>query len=231
MIVTDRETTNAGNNSHSEPGEVAFPVSPYRPGSRLRQALDLARRPSAAASAPTLSPAAGNVPPRSEPVPPVGPVPSEEPSGEATVTTVLRQTGATPARNKGRGRGLDALLPADPPVDEPAPETWETAAQGWVRTDDGELKWRSIVTTVDRLDRWEVDTYLGLASGQANTGTAGPDSARRAWGQREAVEHMIDDAGARGAHGVIGVRFSLAEGPTGLIVTAVGTAVTLSHRR
>ncbi len=231
MIVTDHETTNAGNNSHAEPGDVAPPVSPYRPGSRLRQALDLARRPSAAASAPTLSPAADSAPQRSEPVPPVGAVPSEEPTGEATFTTVLPQTGASPAEKKGLGRELDAPLPADPPVDGPAPETWETAAQGWVRTDDGGLEWRSIVTTVDRLDRWQVDTYLGLASGQANTGAAGPDSARRASGRREAVEHMIDDAVARGAHGVIGVRFSLAEGPTGLIVTAVGTAVTLNHRR
>ena len=232
MIVTDRETTNAGNNRPAEPGPVVPPVSPHRPGSRLRQALDVARRPSAPPSDPPPGPGAETASPESKPVPPGGPARAEKPPAASTDTTVLRQTGVSPpSQKRALDPGRDALTPAQPRVDGPAPETWETAAQGWVRTGDNELEWRSIVTTIDRLDRWEVDTYLGLASGQANTGPTSPDTVHRAWARREAVEHMIEDAVGRGAHGVIGVRFSLEEGPSGLIITALGTAVTLRHRR
>ena len=179
-------------------------------------------------------PAAGNTAPQPATAPtaePAEPAQTNESTGDAVFTTLVPPADGATARNRGPGRGLDALLPADTQHDETAPETWETAAQGWIRTDDDGLEWRPIVTTVDRLDHWKVGTYIGIASGRANTGTANPDSVRLSWGRREAVEHMTADAVSRGAHGIIGVSFSLTAGPTGLVVTATGTAVTLSHRR
>lgn len=237
--MSDRKMTPTGNNGPGNRGSGARPSRPHRPGSRLRQALDLARRSSADAPLdPAPEPAANEldpaVPVAESAVPVVEPEAAVHDPVEVTptiVTALIPAAAATTDRKRVRGRGLDALLPSGAKDYELNAETWETAAQGWVQTDDGGLEWRPIVTTVDQLDRWEVATYLGIATGAANTAADNPDAARLAWGRRRAVEQMVADAVARGAHGVIGVSFAHTTSPTGEVVTAAGTAVTLSHRR
>jgi uncharacterized protein YbjQ (UPF0145 family) len=249
MIVTNRNTMSMGDDEYAEHESGAPPTRAYRPGSRLRQALDLARRSSTPASAPAApvqhadtarervypeEPArpAEEISAATAPEPAGEPLPQQDlPSREATVARLAPTASAAPLRRKGLGRGLDALLPANGSGAGLAPETWETAAQGWIQTDDGRLEWRPIVTTVERLDLWEVATYLGIVEGRADIGTTDAEAAGLAWGRRQATKQMTADAIARGAHGVIGVHFEYLEGPTGLAVTAFGTAVTLGHRR
>ena len=42
---------------------------------------------------------------------------------------------------------------------------WRQSAQGWVEDPAGRAVWRPIVTTSATLSEWEVDTYLGLVTG------------------------------------------------------------------
>lgn len=209
------------------------PTRPYRPGSRLRRALDLAREPTGPRAAdPPVTPDRGTVTSETPTEPDTGPEPSPGGAapGETAAPSPDPDTGTRHGRRQRPGRGLDALLPTDGPAPDLTPETWETAAQGWVQTEDVGLEWRPVVTTADRLEHWAIGTYLGIVSGVGNTGTTRPDSGRVEWAKREAVGQMVDDATGRGAHGVVGVGVSLVAGPTGLTVTAIGTAVTLDLR-
>ncbi|MGI9649125.1 MAG: heavy metal-binding domain-containing protein [Acidimicrobiia bacterium] len=131
-----------------------------------------------------------------------------------------------------------------PVEDHPAPEwgdLWRESVQGWVREEDGTKVWRPIVTTTTAVPNWEIDTNLGMVTGEsacaldeARFGTllrsrAGADSLRQelADDRRRAQEAMVREAVARGAHAVIGVNLDYTPVGECLIVTATGTAVTL----
>ena len=104
------------------------------------------------------------------------------------------------------------------------------STQGWVRTDAGALEWRPIVTTTHALDHWEVATYLGVVSGQALVETPSPGARALGRARRDAVDEMVGEAVARGAHGVIGVAHEIAPFDGGYLVSMTGTAVTLTNR-
>ena len=181
--------------------------APYAQGSRLRRALDIARQAGGAAAPP---------------------VTAEEPSQGA---------GTSQSQDERTEPTAEASV-ASPPTGDTSPaldaETWETAVQGWIQQPDGKLEWRPIVTTVDRLDRWEVATYLGIAAGEADAGiepgaqTLDPASLAKA--RSLAVARLVDDALARGAHGVLGVEITVTNAAGRTMASAVGTAVTLTHR-
>ncbi|MCP4248164.1 MAG: YbjQ family protein [bacterium] len=136
-----------------------------------------------------------------------------------------------------------------PPVaDHPAPEwgdLWRESVQGWVRQGDGTKVWRPIVTTTTSVPNWDIDTNLGMVTGESacaldatQVGTllgsqAGADTLRRelAADRRIAQEAMVQEAVARGAHAVIGVNLGYTPLGECLIVTATGTAVTLRTAR
>lgn len=202
-----------GRARHAPSGD---PARSYAPGSRLRRALDIAR---GAADQIDGEPE----PAGADPQPAAPPVASDErPSEPAVEPAAIPRA---PSRT-GLGRGLDALLPA---LTEP--DTWENSAQGWVRTEDGSLEWRPIIATVDRLDAWEVATYVGVVTGRAAAAAPYGDARRQAWVRREAVRLMVEDATARGAHGVLGVSIRHDGDRDAFVVTATGTAVTLVHRK
>ncbi len=90
------------------------------------------------------------------------------------------------------------------------------------------MEWRPIVTTVDRLDRWEVATYVGIVTGEAPVSRDGPNRSARAG--HDAVRAMVAAAIERGAHGVIGVSLHIALEDGSRVVVATGTAVTLRNR-
>ena len=144
--------------------------------------------------------------------------------------TLRRQQQAMGASSRhGPGRGLEALLPTQPQGAADTHETWDAAAQGWVRTGDGELMWRPVVTTADRLDRWRVETYVGVVSGES-TSASPLDTSSLSRARREALASLVAKAVARGGHGVISMSFGLTDLEAGILVTATGTAVTLAHR-
>lgn len=131
-----------------------------------------------------------------------------------------------------------------PPAKHPAPEwgdLWRESVQGWVRQADGTKVWRPIVTTTTSVPNWEIDTNLGMVTGESACSldagrlgtllesTAGSESLRRelAHDRGIAQEAMVEEAVARGAHAVIGVNLDYTPLGDCLIVTATGTAVTL----
>ena len=142
-----------------------------------------------------------------------------------------------------------APQPAATPVDEhPAPEwgdLWRESVQGWVRELDGTKVWRPIVTTTTAVPNWEIDTNLGMVTGESAcaldepglgamlNSPAGADSLRQELvsDRRIAQEAMVSEAVARGAHAVIGVNLDYTALGDCLIVTATGTAVTLRTAR
>jgi uncharacterized protein YbjQ (UPF0145 family) len=135
-----------------------------------------------------------------------------------------------------------------PVVDHPAPEwgdLWRESVQGWVRESDGTKVWRPIVTTTTSVPNWEIDTNLGMVTGESACALsadrlgpllesqAGAESLRRelAADRQIAQEAMVREAVARGAHAVIGVNLDYTPLGDCLIVTATGTAVTLRTAR
>jgi uncharacterized protein YbjQ (UPF0145 family) len=135
-----------------------------------------------------------------------------------------------------------------PPADHPAPEwgdLWRESVQGWVRGKDGTKVWRPIVTTTTSVPNWDIDTNLGMVTGESacaldpeRLGTllesrGGSESLRRelANDRGTAQEAMVREAVARGAHAVIGVNLDYTPVGDCLIVTATGTAVTLRVTR
>ncbi|NIP93713.1 MAG: YbjQ family protein, partial [Akkermansiaceae bacterium] len=97
-------------------------------------------------------------------------------------------------------------------------ELWRDSVQGWVRIDDGTKVWRPIVTTTTTVPNWEIDTNLGMVTGEAAcaveaeglgalVGSAdGNDAIRKILERDRAIaqEAMVREAVARGAHAVIG---------------------------
>ena len=135
-----------------------------------------------------------------------------------------------------------------PPQPKPAPEwgdLWRESVQGWVRTADGTKIWRPIVTTTTAVPNWEIDTNLGMVTGESACSIdgsnltaligspAGSESLRRELAQDRGIAQaaMVDEAVARGAHAVIGVKLDYTALADCLIVTATGTAVTLRSAR
>ena len=233
--MSDPNATPAtGDGRDPEASGTALPRS-YQPGSRLRQALDLARR-AGAPLAETGHETHASMPLAEVSEPPLAqvPQPAEPPAApeiDLAEPTITAEPGPrSPRRRGGLGRGLDALIPPNGHAGDQEPDTWETAAQGWVHADDGALEWRPIVTTLPRLDSWEVATYVGIVTGQAVAADAGASSAAASARER-AVRSMVEQAVARGAHGVIGVSIEHAAVGADIIITATGTGVTLFHRR
>jgi uncharacterized protein YbjQ (UPF0145 family) len=135
-----------------------------------------------------------------------------------------------------------------PPTDHPAPEwgdLWRESVQGWVRGKDGTKVWRPIVTTTTAVPNWDIDTNLGMVTGESACSLdagrmgallespGGAESLRRelALDRGTAQEAMVREAVARGAHAVIGVNLDYTPVGDCLIVTATGTAVTLRTAR
>jgi uncharacterized protein YbjQ (UPF0145 family) len=109
---------------------------------------------------------------------------------------------------------------------------WEQSTQGWIRTVDGRAQWRTIVTTADAIARYSIGTHLGIATGEAGVAVHGDDT-RHLGGtlqraRKIALDGMIHEAVARGAHAVVGVSIAYTSFGETLLVTATGTAVTLT---
>jgi uncharacterized protein YbjQ (UPF0145 family) len=130
--------------------------------------------------------------------------------------------------------------PSPRPADEPDyglgrswGSAWEWATQGWVDENTDKPTWRPVVSTTDALSNWDVDTYLGVVSGDAgvrdtaDTSLLGGALARA---RRLALDTLVEAALARGAHGVVGVDLRYTSAGRRVIVTATGTAVTLRRR-
>ncbi len=111
---------------------------------------------------------------------------------------------------------------------------WSRSAQGWV--DDGAAgpSWRPVVTTTIDFPEWDVDTYLGVVSGEAAVEHAGGNTealgAALAEAREVAMRGLIDAAVTRGAHAVVGAALSYTPVGRKLLVTAHGTAVALRDR-
>ena len=117
--------------------------------------------------------------------------------------------------------------------------------QGWVRDETGTKIWRPIVTTTTAVPNWEIDTNLGMVTGESacaideerlglllESAPGGASLRRELAEDRQAAEAaMVGDAVARGAHAVIGVKLDYTPVGDCLIVTATGTAVTLRTPR
>ena len=145
---------------------------------------------------------------------------------------------------------VDAPRQAAAPMErpEPAPEwgdLWRQSVQGWVRDETGTKIWRPIVTTTTAVPNWEIDTNLGMVTGESacaideerlglllESAPGGASLRRELAEDRQAAEAaMVGDAVARGAHAVIGVKLDYTPVGDCLIVTATGTAVTLRTPR
>jgi uncharacterized protein YbjQ (UPF0145 family) len=106
---------------------------------------------------------------------------------------------------------------------------WADAAQGWA---PGEGNWRPIVTTTAGFDHWDIDTYLGMVSGEA---AARIDVLETALGtvldeaRRVAMDSLVDAAVTRGAHAVVACELDYTPIDHRMIVTVTGTAVTLKQ--
>lgn len=107
---------------------------------------------------------------------------------------------------------------------------WKTAAQGWVDSPSGR-EWRPVITTTTDFPEWEVDTYLGVITGESAVDHSFEDAATLgrllAEGREVAMQSLSDAAVARGAHAVVGVTMEYTTLSRRLVVTASGTAVTL----
>ncbi len=121
---------------------------------------------------------------------------------------------------------VTASAPAGAPATAAWASRWAESAQGWVdgQGDGVASEWRPIVATVSTIHGWAAETYLGLVAGDAPLSDH-PDigTARSA-----AVQAMVEESLARGAHAVIGVNVAIHEVAGNTLVTATGTAVTLS---
>lgn len=166
-------------------------------------------------------------------------------SGEADLDPTVPAGRAHPS-----GTAPDWIMvetPAEEPA-RPAPEwgdLWRASVQGWVRSEEGTKIWRPIVTTTTSVPNWEIDTNLGMVTGESacaldasKLGTlletrSGVESLRRELADDRAIAEtaMVEEAVARGAHAVIGVKLDYTPLRDCLIVTATGTAVTLRTPR
>ena len=105
-------------------------------------------------------------------------------------------------------------------------ERWEGSVQGWIETDGGETVWRPIISTADTLSSWDIETYLGVVTGDAPI-DAGDGVEGLAAARDVALNIAVADAIARGGHAVTSVYFTVHHLGASAVVTASGTAVTL----
>jgi uncharacterized protein YbjQ (UPF0145 family) len=70
-----------------------------------------------------------------------------------------------------------------------------------------------------------------MVSGEAVADSRSPDALLLARARREALNRLVSESAARGAHGVVGLSQDLVALDSGFLVSLVGTAVTLHHRR
>ena len=105
-------------------------------------------------------------------------------------------------------------------------ERWEGSVQGWIETDGGETVWRPIISTADTLSSWDIETYLGVVTGDAPI-DAGDGVEGLAAARDVALNIAVADAIARGGHAVTSVHFTVHHLGASAVVTASGTAVTL----
>lgn len=171
--------------------------------------------------------------------------PESPPSVETGPDTGARARRAHPAS------GAPDWIMVEAPQEEtarPAPDwgdLWRASVQGWVRSEEGTKIWRPIVTTTTSVPNWEIDTNLGMVTGESACALdasklgvlletrSGVESLRRELADDRAVGEtaMVEEAVARGAHAVIGVKLDYTPLRDCLIVTATGTAVTLRSPR
>jgi hypothetical protein len=118
----------------------------------------------------------------------------------------------------------DAGVPADLPSGSAWATRWAESAQGWVTDTNGATTWRPIVSTLHSVSRWNIDTHLGVVSGDSPlTGHEGLAEARES-----ALEALVQESLTRGAHAVVGVEILVHQIGDNVVLTATGTAVTLS---
>ncbi len=118
---------------------------------------------------------------------------------------------------------------------------WSSTVQGWVVDESGRTVWRPIVTTTGDVPNWEIETTLGVVTGEAalnlDVRSIGEllveRGGRRTLEQRvhqdrvAAHQAMVEAAVARGAHAIVGVTVGYTTLGDVVLVTATGTAVTL----
>lgn len=237
--------TNEGSpNRWIDPGEEA--------GGPLAQALMAARKSLAgagdldgAAEALLAAGAPATAPPSQVHVP-------AEPPGDDRVVIDLRPATPSPPPEREPESGSDAAaddaatvtIESEREATSSRPQSgslWRHAAQGWVRDETGRLVWRPIVTTTVGVANWDIDTNLGIVTGESACAvereglgemiaTVAGNAAIRsqlAEDREQALGAMVEAAVARGAHGVIGVDVEYTFLGECLVVTATGTAVTL----
>ncbi|MFQ5968003.1 MAG: heavy metal-binding domain-containing protein, partial [Acidimicrobiia bacterium] len=133
-----------------------------------------------------------------------------------------------PIEETATEEGEERIVAASPGVEWGS--RWRETAQGWVESEDGRSTWRPIVATSDTVAQWDVDTYLGVVAGDVATESSGDPEAVVSEARAVAIQRMLDDAVARGAHAVVGTEVAVHEIGGSLVVTATGTAVTLQAR-
>ncbi len=160
-------------------------------------------------------------PPDPEPAPPAAPV-VREPAELVRDLGPATHAGPVPRRD-GEDYGLGREWGS----------TWRWTAQGWVDQDLGIPRWRPVVTTTTDFPEWQVDTYLGVVAGEAAVVVVEePSLLGRALdeGRAVAMRGLTDAAVARGAHAVVGANLSYTTIDDRVVVSAIGTAVTLRDR-
>lgn len=145
-----------------------------------------------------------------------------------------------PETNTGIPTNIDAIDGFELTIEDFG-SAWAETVQGWVVDEAGRTHWRPIVTTTEDVPNWEIDTTLGVVTGEAALGLDASrvrDLLREPGGRRlleqrvhldrtAAHQAMVESAVARGAHAVVGM--SVGYTPIGdvVVITAAGTAVTL----
>lgn len=104
---------------------------------------------------------------------------------------------------------------------------WDESAQGWIETEDGKTAWRPIITTGATVAGWKIETYLGVVTGDAVI-SGDVEAADLVAARDDAVAAATKSAMERGAHSIVGVQFTVVSVGDTAIVTACGTAVTLT---
>lgn len=111
---------------------------------------------------------------------------------------------------------------------------WTESAQGWVRTADGRAEWRTILTTADTVPHHPTATHLGVVVGEAAVAAHGNDTRHLggtlARARQTAIDGMTRHAVVRGAHAVVAVAIAYTAFAGTLLITATGTAITLTPR-
>jgi uncharacterized protein YbjQ (UPF0145 family) len=115
------------------------------------------------------------------------------------------------------------------PDHQPKPTEAPPGAQGWTLGEGGLFVWRTVVTTSERVAGFEIASHLGPCSGDVAVASAGDGLESRIGLARErATQLMVDHACAKGAHAVIRVDYQVTSIGLSTVVTATGTAVTLT---